>query len=80
MSAMLTLGQDLLSETDLSPEQLTQLAVELRQAVKECKDRGLLAAAKWYDPIFPKLLPELTDQPVCIQGQRTSGIHTGRTT
>jgi hypothetical protein len=48
MSAMLTLSQDLLSETDLTPQQLTELAVELRQAVRECKDRGLLSAAKWY--------------------------------
>jgi hypothetical protein len=48
MSSMFTLSQDLLSETDLTPQQLTELAVELRQAVRECKDRGLLSAAKWY--------------------------------
>lgn len=54
MSAMFTLSQDLLSETDLTPQQLTELAVELRQAVRECKDRGLLSAAKWYVPFPPR--------------------------
>ncbi|GHJ85747.1 hypothetical protein NliqN6_2149 [Naganishia liquefaciens] len=52
MSTMRMLNRDLLSETDLSPEQLNQLAVDLRQAVKECKDRGLLSAAKWANELL----------------------------
>ncbi|KAJ9125164.1 hypothetical protein QFC22_000118 [Naganishia vaughanmartiniae] len=46
------LSQDLVVDTDLSPQQLTHLAVDLRKAVKECKDRGLLTAAKWANELL----------------------------
>ena len=74
---MRMLNRDLLSETDLSPEQLNQLAVDLRQAVKECKDRGLLSAAKWYVSGYDRSIEYSWYHD---QGQRASGIDTSGST
>lgn len=38
---------NIMSTSTLSPQEVAQMAYELRKTVRELKDRGLIVAAKW---------------------------------